>query len=218
MDLLLVRHGESEGNKQKFVQGWRDTPLTPLGRKQARLVARKMRQYLPLDVIYASPLQRAWDTAAAIAKVAEMSPIVTPELREMHFGEVEGLTHEQWQARYPELLTRWANPDDLDFGWPGGESRRQFAARVTTAIAAITTQHPSSPRILIVCHGGVISTYLSTILHGSPSHWREYQVGNCSLSLVRFTTPAAPELVLLNDETHIGAADSEDETADDEAE
>ena len=214
MDLLLVRHGESAGNRQGFVQGWKDTPLTPLGEQQAARVAARMREFLPLDAIYASPLQRAWNTAMAIGKVADMPLIVMPELREMHFGEVEGLTHTEWHNRYPQLLHRWADRDDLDFGWPGGESRRQFAERVYGAISRISEQHHASKQVVVVCHGGVISTYLSCLLQGAPNLWRNYQVNNCTISQIRFGD-SAPQMLLFNDGSHL-TIDTED--ADSEAE
>ena len=214
MDLLLVRHGESEGNRRGFVQGWQDTVLTPLGQRQAAQVAQRMREYLPLDAIYASPLKRAWRTAEAIAGIAHMAVIADANLREMHFGEVEGMTHIEWHKRYPQLLPRWADRDDLDFGWPGGESRRQFAARVYGAITAIITRHQQASRVLVVCHGGVISTYLSVLLQGSATMWRDYQVNNCTISQVRFGD-GPPQLLRFNDGEHL-TIDPED--ADAEAE
>lgn len=214
MDLLLVRHGESEGNRQRFVQGWQDTVLTPLGERQAAQVAERMRYYLPLDAIYASPLKRAWHTAEAISRVAQMPPLVNPDLREMHFGAVEGMTHIEWHKRYPQLLPRWADRDDLDFGWPGGETRRQFATRFYNALAAIITQHQQASRVLVVCHGGVISTYLSVLLQGTATMWRDYQVNNCTISQVRFGA-GKPQLLLFNDGAHLTP---ELEDADAEAE
>lgn len=214
MDLLLVRHGESAGNKLGFVQGWKDTALTPLGEQQAAQVAARLRGFLPLDAIYTSPLKRAWRTAEAIGKVADLPLISEPELREMHFGEVEGLTHAEWHTRYPQLLHRWADRDDLDFGWPGGESRREFAERVYKAISAIVAVHYAGSRVVIVCHGGVISTYLSSLLQGAPNLWRNYQVNNCTISQIRFGGPA-PQMLLFNDGSHL-TIDTED--ADSEAE
>ncbi len=214
MDLLLVRHGESEGNRRGFVQGWQDTVLTPLGQRQAAQVAQRIVEYLPLDAIYASPLKRAWRTAEVIASVAQMTVIADTNLREMHFGEVEGMTHIEWHKRYPQLLPRWADRDDLDFGWPGGESRRQFAQRVYGAITEIIEAHPQANRVLVVCHGGVISTYLSVLLQGSATMWRDYQVNNCTISQVRFGD-GKPQLLRFNDGEHLIP---ETEDADAEAE
>ncbi len=208
MDLILVRHGESVGNKMGFVQGWQDTNLTPLGVAQAAAVAARLQaDYLPIDAVYASPLQRAWRTAQAISRRTQLEPMVEPDLREMHFGLIEGMTQLEWRKKFPELLPGWADSDNLDFGWPGGETRGEFAARVERTMARLIAAAPYE-RLLVVAHGGVFSTYLSILLTGASTNWRNYHVNNCTITLLKLGA-GEPQLVLFDDDAHLAGIKDE---------
>ena len=122
--LLLVRHGESEANSERRMQGQLDSPLTAKGRRQAMAIARRAAAMGPIDALYASPLKRALGTAEAIGREAGLRPVLLPELMETDIGEATGLSWEEFERRRPELA-REISAGAPDARWPGGESRQQ---------------------------------------------------------------------------------------------
>jgi broad specificity phosphatase PhoE len=194
MDLYLVRHGESVGNLARRLQGWSDSGLSAIGQAQAAATGQHLARLFAAAgiapaALYSSDTPRAWDTAQGIGRVLGLVPLPEPGLREMHFGAVEDTLAEEWQAAYPDLLPRWRDRTDLDFGWPGGETRRQVRDRVTAAIAAMLARHPRGP-IVAVSHGGPIRAYLATVTRVPDLADLDLtrDVGNCSLTHVHFAS------------------------------
>jgi probable phosphoglycerate mutase len=153
--IYLVRHGETDWNLERRIQGSTDIPLNETGRAQAgatgRLLARRS-----WDGVYASPLSRAFETGAIIARELGLAePVAMPELVERNYGEAEGLTGAEIDERYPGPV-------------PGRESREDVASRVIPAIVALAERHPGES-IVIVSHGGVIRTVLTEIAEASPA-------------------------------------------------
>src|SRR5262245_9217349 len=110
MDLLLVRHGESEGNAQERMQGTSDFPLTARGREQAQRLSGWLEAHqVSWDRLYASPLLRAWDTAGILAGDRGSVPHAEPALREIDAGALEGLTFEDIAQRFPSYAARKLN-------------------------------------------------------------------------------------------------------------
>jgi probable phosphoglycerate mutase len=194
MDLYLVRHGQSLGNVARRLQGWSDSGLSPLGQAQAVATGQHLARLVAATgvapaALYSSDTPRAWETARLIGQVLGLPPIPEPGLREQHFGAVEDTLAEQWQALYPDLLPRWRDRTDLDFGWPGGETRRTVRDRVTAAIAAMLARHPGGP-IIAVSHGGPIRAYLTSAVTRVPALAEAdltRDVGNCSITHVHFS-------------------------------
>lgn len=146
MRLLLVRHGLSEWNATGRWQGWADPPLTDLGRQQALAAARGVGA---VDVLVASDLQRARETAEIIGESVGMGPVLVDEgLRERHVGEYTGLTRAEIEERWPGALASYADP-------PGGETRDEVVARVLDVISRLAEAHPGAD-VLAVSHGGII--------------------------------------------------------------
>ena len=153
--IYLVRHGETDWNKARRIQGNTDIPLNGTGREQAattgRLLARR-----EWDGVYASPLSRAFETAAIIAaEIGCPAPEPVPELVERNYGAAEGMVGEEIDARYPG-----------DTPVPGRETREEVAARVIPAVIALAERHPGES-IVVVSHGGVIRTILAAV---APDH------------------------------------------------
>ncbi len=149
--LYLVRHGETDWNRARKIQGSTDIPLNELGREQAatsgRLLAR--RQW---DAVYASPLSRAYETASIIAAETGLpAPVALPALVERNYGTAEGMTGSEIDRLFP-------NGADV----PGRETREQVAARVLPALHDLAAQHPGQ-NLIVVAHGGVIRTVLNTV-------------------------------------------------------
>ncbi len=188
--LLLVRHGRSVSNLAGQLTGWRDAPLSADGVLQAERVAAHLVATVPLVAVYTSSLQRARHTADAIARLARLTPVVDDDLREFHFGDCEGLTHDQVRERFPEAWRRSLVEDDPTFHWPGGETRAQLYARIRRAFSRIVAGHPGAA-VAVVSHGGVLSTYLSDVLDGQPWPWLRYRVRNCSVTEVELSDGGA---------------------------
>ena len=157
-EVLLMRHGQSEWNAIGRWQGQADSPLTDLGRAQARAVARSLP---PVEAIVASDLSRAHESAEIIATELGIGPvIVDADLRERNAGEWSGLTRDEIHERYPGYL-----PDDRHRAFapdggkprrpPGWESDGSLFARAARALDAIAA-HVGDARALAVTHGGLI--------------------------------------------------------------
>jgi probable phosphoglycerate mutase len=150
--LLLVRHAETVDNVAVRLAGWTDSHLTPRGEAQVELLAAHFnRAHGHATAIYASPLVRTRRTAEAIGTLTGREPIFDDDLREMHFGELDGLPYEQVRETHAELLASDDQPDG-DFAWPAGESRFGFTERVHRVLNRIAGAHPGET-VAVVTHG-----------------------------------------------------------------
>jgi probable phosphoglycerate mutase len=156
---FFVRHGETEFNVARRVQGHSDSPLTDLGKQQADLVGKRL-SFEKCQTIVTSDLGRAIGTAAYIAKACNIEPIVSPAFREISFGKFECEPWEVCVEREPGLAGRWRS-FDVDLKFPGGESRTETFQRVQSAVMALVGK--PSP-IAIVTHGGVIQILFRWVL------------------------------------------------------
>jgi len=167
--ILLARHGETDWNLQRRVQGHSDTPLNETGRAQAVALAETLAG-AELDAIYASDLGRARETAQVVAERFALPVRVLPELRERNFGTWEGLTDTEILERFPEAKSG---------SWGDAETKEEMAARVIGALRRIAEAHPGG-RVLVVTHGGPVRSLLvESGLDGRGP------IGNCALYEVR---------------------------------
>ena len=134
-EIILIRHGETAWNRERRMQGQTDTPLSDIGRAQAEALGQRMATH-PFSALYSSDLSRAYETAAAVARVSGREIRRDPALRERTFGIFEGLTYAEMAQRYPEEHARFLQRD-ADYAVPGGESPRQFYERGLTCINGI---------------------------------------------------------------------------------
>jgi broad specificity phosphatase PhoE len=144
--ILLVRHGETDWNREGRFQGWADPPLNHAGRAQARELAERL-EATPFAAVYTSDLRRARETAALVAERHGVAVVTEPGLREIDVGSWSGLTRAEIQERYGGER-------------PDGETRAQHAARVVAAVSRIVQRHPGR-RVLVVTHGGSIARLLA---------------------------------------------------------
>lgn len=141
--LGLVRHGQTDWNAQLRLQGSSDIPLNEIGIAQAKSAAAKF-NISDWDVIAASPLSRAKDTAQAIAEILGLRVVIIPELIERSFGEAEGLSHTEWR-------TRFESKEPI----PGLESMEELEARSNRLLEIIANEYDGL-RVLGVSHGSLI--------------------------------------------------------------
>ncbi|MFB9309848.1 putative phosphoglycerate mutase [Agromyces hippuratus] len=186
--IALVRHGETEWNRQRRIQGTTDIPLNDTGRLQAAETGERLagEQW---DAVYGTPLSRAAETAQIIARTLELpEPELLADLAERAHGVLEGLDHAGRAAVEAQAATI-----------EGLEPRSTVIARSTAALAGVAAAHPGGS-IVVVTHGGVIH---SLMLH--LSDWTlpgtGYAVANGSVHLVRFE---AGELALVEPEALTG--------------
>ena len=170
--LILVRHGETEGESSIRYHGRTDVPLSELGRAQMRLAGRALEtRYggVSLARIFSSPLVRASEGARIVA--GDWAPLVTiDEFAEVHFGLFEGLTADEIRERYPDEFARW-NTDRLAPGYtyPAGESRAGFTDRVERGLERmLALWTPPDNDALLVAHRGVIRTIVRKLTHHEP--------------------------------------------------
>ena len=179
--VVAVRHGETAWNVQTRIQGQIDIGLNDAGRWQARRLARALAEER-FDAVYASDLQRAADTARALAEHNGLALRTDAGLRERGFGEFEGLTWAEVEQQHPEASRRWREREAA-FGPPGGETLALFYERAVGALAAIAARHRSQ-HIVVVTHGGVLDVLYraaSRIALDAPRTW---QLGNAAINRV----------------------------------
>ena len=164
--LILVRHGEPDTAVRGHCYGRLDPDLSPLGRAQMQRAWRLLDDQ-PVAAIYSSPSRRAIESARLRATD---TPAITVDagLREIDFGEFEGLTYSEIAARFPERYEEWmARPTHVAF--PGGETFATMAARVGDALDRIRRDHHGST-VVLVSHGGVNRVALAEALALDPRH------------------------------------------------
>jgi len=152
-DFVFIRHGETDWNRQQRFQGQIDVPLNATGHTQAsrlrdRLAAERA------DLLACSDLERARQTAAPLAAAWRVQPVLHAGLREQSFGILEGLDVPTIRTRHPDLWELWLE-HRADFTLPGGESLRQFHARVLQAVRELAEAH-AGRTLAVVTHGGVL--------------------------------------------------------------
>jgi broad specificity phosphatase PhoE len=148
--ILLVRHGETDWNAQRRVQGHSDTPLNATGRAQAEALAEELGGE-SIEAVYSSDLLRAHETARIVAGRRGLEVTAIRDLRERHFGTWEGLTDDEILARFPEATSG---------SWGDGERKEEMIRRVFGALQRIAETHPGG-RVLVVSHGGPLRAVLA---------------------------------------------------------
>ncbi|HHT72519.1 MAG TPA: histidine phosphatase family protein [Firmicutes bacterium] len=161
MNLLLIRHGETSWNLEQRYQGQQDSPLSELGIAQAEKTAAFLAR-MKIHVVYTSDLLRAKLTAKAIARPHGLTPIEDKRLREINFGEWEGLTRSEVEARYPELFAARFR-DHMNVRVPGGELPGEVAERLLDFVHELEERHPKE-NVAAVSHGGSLRLLIAALL------------------------------------------------------
>lgn len=181
--LLVIRHGETAWNTESRIQGHIDIPLNENGRWQARRLAQALADE-GLHAIYSSDLQRARDTAQAVADVAGLPLTLDVSLRERHFGRFEGKTQEEVAAQWPEEARRWRDRDP-SYGPHGGETLQGFYDRSLTALTRLALRHPGQ-NIAVVAHGGVLDCFYRAANGLALELPRSWKITNASVNRLLF--------------------------------
>ncbi len=196
--VLLVRHGETDWNREGRWQGQAGPGLNETGLWQARAVAERLAS-TGIDALYSSDLERALQTAAALTSRLGLEPLVDPDLREVDVGDWSGLTREQVLEQDPRGYARWRRGLS---GWHGGETYAQMHARSVAALGRILIAHERQS-VAVVAHGGPIRALVSHVV-GLPAEERQRLATgrNCSLTVLEHSEERLV-LVTFNEEHHL---------------
>jgi probable phosphoglycerate mutase len=194
MQLVLIRHGESEANRQGVVQGHFDSPLSPTGQEQAEALAEALAGE-GFSALYASDLQRAQDTARAIAHSTGLPLHLDPDVREIDIGIFSGMSWATISQRFPEAYARFKETNS----WavvPGAEQEDEARDRLERFLAKVRAQHPTS-RVAIVAHGAILRRMIHVLLGLPFPSGVFFELFNASYSEVHLTDHG-PTLLYLN--------------------
>jgi broad specificity phosphatase PhoE len=183
--LYLVRHGETDWNRERRFQGTRDVPLNDLGRAQSRALADRLAG-LRLDAVYTSPLLRAAETARIVAERHGLAPVEMDDLREFDMGRWSGLSYPEVQALHPAELARMEAGEGFDVA--GGETAAQVSARMAAALDEIGRNRPGAD-VLVVSHGMALKSAVCGLL-GVDLRFRDRLTTGGNTGLTVFETMA----------------------------
>lgn len=197
--LLLVRHGETDWNAQRRYQGQTDVPLNETGQRQVAALAKHLAGE-EISAILASDLQRARQTALAIAAHHGLPFREEPRMREIALGDWEGLAYAQVRERWAEKMNAWF-ADPLHVAPPGGETLAQVADRVQSVIEEVTRLGVDGT-VILASHGGPLRVLLCLVLGMDvQAHWR-FRLDVASISELH-VHDGDVTLVRLNDTHHL---------------
>ncbi|MGE0607762.1 MAG: histidine phosphatase family protein [Pirellulales bacterium] len=200
MILYLIRHGESAFNAEGRIQGQMNPPLSELGRRQSLALVPAMLE-LGIEAVYASPLERAFDTArpSAAALGQEIRPLES--LMELNAGIFQGKTWPRIRDEHPAESQRWLS-GEADFRIPGGESRRDLMVRGRAVLSLI--RQGNERAVAVFSHGGILSAALKSLLE-IPAELNPFSFFNGSLSKLSWQSQI--KLLTLNQIDHLRRPD-----------
>jgi len=197
--VILVRHGQTLWNLEMKYQGHCDVALTEKGVEQAMMAAQRLADE-DISAVYASDLSRALKTAECIADVHRLPVTTIPDLREINFGEWEGLTFEGINSQRPDGRSKlFTHPDEIVI--PGGETFREVKDRATTALAKLVIEHPNQT-IVVVSHGATIRAVLCAVLNIHLNYLWNIKQDNTAINMIEYYDKRVI-VTLVNDVHHL---------------
>lgn len=206
--LTLIRHGETDWNRVKRIQGHTDIALSTEGERQAVLLGERIAREVAahghvFDHVLTSDLQRAAQTAAPVAHACGLPLVRTASLRERHYGTFETRMPDEIQAAFPQEYSRWQSRDP-DFVIPGGESTRGFYTRITDFVVQLVREYEGQ-HLALVAHGGVLDCCYRLATGLALSEPRAYPLLNASVNRLAYDG-ARWQVLSWGDVTHLDDA------------
>lgn len=197
--IYLIRHGQTDWNKDKIFRGKADVPLNAHGRKEAAALASHLKHVVPV-ACYSSPLSRALETAEAAVKLHSVDVRVDEGIIDIDYGEWQGMRDEEVRERFSEMYRRWQErPYRVRF--PGGESLAMVKKRALASMDRIRTENPGG-LVFVVAHRVVTKVLMCAALGlGNSAFWRIRQ-DNCAYNIIEFSGSEAV-VVLMNETCHM---------------
>ena len=197
-EVLVVRHGQTFGNVDDLFCGHSETALTPLGITQAQALGRRLANEV-IDVVVASDLSRAADTARHVIEGRGLELVLDARLREMYYGDWEALPGKDLIERHPEIMREFFL---CQRAAPGGESVRALRDRTNLAFQEIVERHRGK-RVMLVSHGNAIMALVAELLAmPEPATW-SFAFENTSLTRLHVSKSGRVTVRSLNDASHI---------------
>ena len=212
--LLLVRHGETEWNRQKRFQGQIDVPLNPTGEVQAATAAEFLR-HIPIQLAISSPMLRPKQTAIAILAAHDNTPLeLLDDLKEISHGLWEGKLESEIEAEFPGELQKWQKTPEV-VQMPEGENLDRVWQRVAVAWQEIIRRTPPDQTILVVAHDAVNKALLCQLFDLSPASFWAFKQGNGGVCVIDYQHgfDRPPLLQAINITTHLSGGSILDTTA-----
>jgi len=190
LKILVVRHGETDHNKNNILQGHLDVPLNETGVEQAKQLSTWLERRFKIDHLYSSPLSRALKTAELVAEKQKTPLTILDGLKEIDVGLWQGLTNEECKALHPDVCQK-LREDGLYTRRPGGESYWDLYQRTSAIMESVVSEHHQGV-VCLVTHGGCVRTIIAHAMGASPEVFAfnsGLMVGNTSLSLIEYLHP-----------------------------
>lgn len=199
--VILIRHCEAEGNRKRIFQGHTDAPISENGKVQLDLLSVRLRN-TKIDVLYSSPLVRAYETAKAINRYHHLPILTDRGLMELNGGDWEGIPWADLPSRYPEESKIW-NETPYRFSPKNGESMQELYDRIWNTILKIVKANPGKT-IAVTSHGCAIRNFLCRAAGGPIEKLSEMDwCDNTAVSIVDFDDGLRPHIRLMNDASHL---------------
>ncbi len=182
MNLVLVRHGETDWNKLGRFQGQSEIGLNAMGMAQAKETARAVAEY-EHSAIYSSPLPRTMQVAQEISQVSGKPVVGVPDFQELDLGDLDGATGEEMRANWPGVLATWRE-DPAGVSMPNGESLGQLQERVWNALVEVEKAHGQEDTLIIVSHNFAIRALVCKVLGMPLDNFHRMTLSLGSISVV----------------------------------
>ena len=201
--LILVRHGETDDNRNRVFQGQTGRGLNARGREQAALLGARLAGAKQRPVgLHASDLDRARETAEILGRALGLAPSLDPALREVSLGAWQGLSYDAVKARFPEEWEAWQRGVDVARG--GGETYAALGDRMERAVGRIA-EAQAGGAALVVSHGAAIKIMVGRVLGLGAPGLRAFRVpANTGVTLIEREADGRWRLVVWNDAAHLG--------------
>jgi broad specificity phosphatase PhoE len=204
MNLILIRHGETDWNRIGRCQGVADIVLNENGKKQARELAHSLRDH-NIKAIYSSDLKRARETAQHIAEHHNITVQLEPGLQEMNQGDLEGLSFPDIRDKYAEVLKQWReSPETLRL--PSGESLVEVQNRAWKVFEKVHQNHIGET-VVVVSHNLTIITLLCKITRVGLKGFRDFHIEATSKNII-ISEDGSLRIDVINDVSHLSPMES----------
>ena len=197
--IMLVRHGETDWNREEVFRGRIDVELNDNGREQASALAEATRAF-QIGAVYSSPLSRSLETARIIAEAHDLDVKIAHGFVDFHYGEWQGLKHQEVKEKFPELYLKWHDSPHM-VQIPGGESLDDVRQRSLKELEKIVAEHESR-MAMIVSHRVVNKVLLCAIMGLDNSRFWRIRQSNCCLNIFECSQDEYT-ICLLNDICHL---------------